>query len=72
MKNPNQIQLSLAWALGLKNTASDKTTALSEITSSENVQNGLKQGNYFSRFFNFGLDYVTGRIQVNLEQQKYI
>jgi hypothetical protein len=72
MNNPNQIQLSLAWALGLKNTASDKTTTLSEITSSENVQNGLKQGNYISRFFNFGLDYVTGRVHANLEQQKFI
>jgi len=47
MNNPNQIQLSLAWALGLKNTASDKITALSEITSSENVQNGLKPGIFF-------------------------
>jgi hypothetical protein len=72
MNSPNQIQLSFALALGLKNTASDKTTALGEITSSENVQNGLKQGNYFSHFFNFGLDYVTGRVQANLEQQKYI
>jgi len=47
MNNPNQVQLSLAWALGLKNTASDKTTALCKITSFENVQNRLKQGNFF-------------------------
>jgi hypothetical protein len=57
MNNQNQIQLSLAWALGLKNTASDKTTALRKITSSENVQNGLKQGNYF-----FTLLHLRSRI----------
>jgi len=68
MNNPNQVQLSLAWALGLKNTKSDKTTALRKITNSENVQNRLKQANYFSRFFNFGLEYVTGTVQANLEQ----
>jgi len=72
MNNPNQIQLPLAWALGLKNIASDKTTALRKITSSENVKIGLKQGNYFSCFFSFGPEYVTGTVQANLEQQKYI
>ena len=68
----NQIQQSLAWALGLKNIASDKTTALNKMTGSGNVQNGLAKGNYFSSFFNFGLEYVTGRVQANLEQQMYI